>query len=148
MVVKVGVLSHQLLSQPPHQCPRAAVTKYHIPGGLAIRSFWRLESKIKVLAGLAPFQACGGNPFCAAFLAPGGWLATLGALCFVDTAPCSLSSWSCGTLQVSVLCLCATSPLYMFRGIWTRPTLRTHFSLITSVETLSPNQIAVTGTGS
>ena len=71
MVVKVGVLSHQLLSQPPHQCPRAAITKYHIPRGLAIRSFRRLESKIKVLAGLALFQACVGESV--PCRSPGSW---------------------------------------------------------------------------
>ena len=115
MTVNEGVLSHQqLLSQPPHQCPRAAVTKYHIPGGLAIEASGGWSPKSKCWQGGPLFRPVWENPF----LAPGGWLAILGVLLFVDTEPCSLSSWSRGTLQVSLaVSVCHFPPLYVQRHL-------------------------------
>ena len=116
MVVTVGVLSHQLLNQPPHQRRRAAVTTCHTPGGLAVRSFRRLESKVQVLAGLAPLQACVGESILRR--SPGSWrlAGILGVPWFVDAAPCSLSSWSRGVLQVSMpMSVFHFPPLYVQR---------------------------------
>ena len=93
--------------------PRAAVTKYHKPGGLSNRnllshSYGSEKSKIKVSKGLVPSERCEENMFHDCLAVSGGCWQSWHSLAVRNITPISAFIITWRSLCV---CLCPNFPL-------------------------------------